>query len=143
MNQFIRVAILEDSPLVIEGYQRRLSTAENILIAGTYLWSEALEPGLDQNPADILLMDISVPTTPENTENFSILPLLAHLREKYPDLQILIASMQNQPYLSRKLFEAGIRGYILKDDLTAMRNLAHILYSVCQNHEMYISRQLA
>jgi DNA-binding NarL/FixJ family response regulator len=123
----VRVAILEDHQSIIDGYIYRLSTAPEIQVVGAVTYGEDLEPLLAAHPADVLLMDINVPASPENRNPFPVLHLLPNLLEKYPGLRILAISVLTQNTLIEALIEAGINGYIFKHDQASIQQLAKIV----------------
>lgn len=126
----VRVAILDDHQSIIDGFIYRLSNTPEIEIAGTATFGEELEPLLSKHPTDVLLLDLSVRTTPANPNPFPILHIIPKLLQKYPNLSVLVISMFSEPGLMRSLIEAGASGYILKDDQAAFRDLGNIVLSI-------------
>jgi DNA-binding NarL/FixJ family response regulator len=126
----VRVAILDDHQSIIDGFIYRLSSTPEIEIVGTATFGEELEPLLSKHPADVLLLDLSVRTAPDNPNPFPILHIIPKLLQKYPDLSVLVISMFSEPGLMRSLIEAGASGYILKDDPAAFRELGNIVLSI-------------
>jgi DNA-binding NarL/FixJ family response regulator len=130
MSNIIRVAILENHQGIIDGYQFRLGASSDIQIVATATYGETLEPMLAQFPADVLLLDVHVPTSPDNLNPYPILYLIPRLLETYPNLVILVISMHNQRKLIEAVMAAGASGYVLKDDQAAIRDLASVIRSV-------------
>ena len=126
----IRVAILDDHQSIIDGFIYRLSSTPEIEVVGTATFGEELEPLLGRHPADVLLLDLSVRTAPDNPNPFPILHIIPKLLQKYPNLSVLVVSMFSEPGLMRSLIEAGASGYILKDDQAAFRDLGNIVLSI-------------
>lgn len=127
MSEPIRVAILEDHQAIIDGYQFRLSSAPDIRISAVLMHGEEVEPALERQPVDVLLLDVQVPTGPDNPNPYPIFHMIPTLLERYPDLAVLVISMYSQRTLIQALSETGINGYILKDDRTAMIELPAII----------------
>lgn len=123
----IRVAILEDHQGIIDGYNYRLSTTPEIQVVGSVSYGEDLEPWLANHPADVLLLDINVPASPENRNPFPVLHLVHNLRDKYPNLHILAISVLTQNTLIEALIDAGVCGYIFKHDQASIQQLAKIV----------------
>ncbi len=123
----IRVAILDDHQSIIDGYCYRLSTAAHIKVVATGLFGEELEPMLENNQVDVLLLDISVPNSPENNNPFPIMYMIPRLLQHHTDLNILVISMYTQHALVEALVNAGISGYIFKDDQASIQQLAKIV----------------
>ena len=136
----VRVAILDDHQSIIDGYIYRLSSTPEIEIVATATYGEELESLLNKHRADVLLLDLSVRTAPDNPNPFPILHLIPKLLQKTPDLSVLVISMFSEPGLMRSLVEAGVSGYILKDDQGAFRELGNIVLSVAHGG-IYFSKK--
>ena len=136
----IRVAILDDHQSIIDGYIYRLSSNFNIQVVATANFGEELESVLSKHPADVLLLDLNVRTSPENPNPFPVLYLVPKLLQKYPSLNVLIISMFAEPGLMRSIMEAGASGYILKEDLAAFRELGNVVLSVAHGG-IYFSKK--
>ncbi len=132
MSDKIRVAILDDHTSIIDGYLYRLSLKNEtqIKVVATMGCGEQLEPTLAGCPVDVLLLDISVPTSPANPNPYPILYTIPKLLEIYPDLSILVITMYNERRLIRAVMDSGASGYLLKDDQTMIRDLANVIQSV-------------
>ncbi len=140
MQPHIRVAILEDHQSIIDGYIYRLKETPEIEISGTALRGEELEPILDGQPADVLLLDVYVPTGLNNPNPFPVLHVIPKLLQKYPDLSIVVISMLTHNTLIEALVESGISGYIFKDDRKSIQQLAKIVIMVA-NGGIYFSQE--
>lgn len=130
MSDKIKVAILDDHQGIIDGYLYRLSDAPDIEVIATLTYGERLEPAMVQKPADVLLLDVQVPTSPANSNPYPILYLIPRLLQNYPDLAVLVITMHAQRTLIRAVMEAGANGYVLKDDQATIRELAAVIRSV-------------
>jgi two-component system nitrate/nitrite response regulator NarL len=136
----VRVAILDDHQSIIDGYIYRLSSTPEIEVVATANFGEELETVLDKHPTDVLLLDLSVRTSPENPNPFPILFLVPKLLQEHPNLSVLIISMFAEPGLMRSIIEAGASGYILKDDLSTFRELGNVVLSVAHGG-IYFSKK--
>lgn len=128
----IRVTIIEDHQSIIDGYVYRLRENPEIEIVATAMFGEALEPILAEHPTDVLIADINVPTSQDNTNPYPILHLIPKLLQKHPDLNILVISMYNKPTIIQTVMEAGASGYILKDDVATIQDLAKVVPMVAK-----------
>src|SRR6266496_4613561 len=138
--EMVRVAILDDHQSIIDGYTYRLSSTPEIKVVATATYGEELEPQLNKHRADVLLLDLSVRTSQENSNPFPILHVIPKLLQKNSDLSVLVISMFSEPGLMRALVEAGASGYILKDDPGAFRELGNIVLSVAHGG-IYFSKK--
>jgi two-component system, NarL family, nitrate/nitrite response regulator NarL len=142
MNEPIRVAILDDHQGIIDGYLSRLSSIKDITVIATLLFGEDLEPALKKQPVDILILDVHVPTSPSNPNPYPIHYLIPRLLDTYPDMAILVISMDAQRTLVRTIMEAGASGFILKDDRAAIIELPAIIHML-HSGGIYLSKQVS
>lgn len=104
----IRVFIVDDHPVVIEGIRSLLQNEKDIEWAGHAMNAQSCLGFFVNNTADVVLMDISMPGT-DGVE------LCALMKEKYPGIFILGLSTFNQGLYIKKMMENGASGYILKN----------------------------
>jgi len=140
MPQKIRVSILDDHQSIIDGYSFRLSTHPEIQVVATANYGDELEPMLARNPTDVLLLDVTVPTSPHRLDPYPILHVIPRLLQIYDDLSILVISMHAQRALISAVMEAGANGYIFKDDQPSIRQLGAIVLSVTKGG-IYLSHK--
>ncbi len=62
---------------------------------------------LRDNPADIVILDISL----QGTDG---LELIKHLRTEHPDIKILVLSMHDENTYASRALRAGAQGYLMK-----------------------------
>lgn len=104
----IRVFIVDDHPVVIEGIHSLLQNEKGIEWAGQAMNAQSCLGFFVNNTADVVLMDISMPGM-EGVE------LCAVIKEKYPGIMVLGLSTFNQGLYIKKMMENGASGYILKN----------------------------
>ncbi len=151
MSNKIRVSILDDHQGIIDGYRYRLSGNPKMEIVAVMTCAEELEPTLAAHPTDVLLLDINVPTSPNNPNPYPILYTIPRLLDQYAGLCILVITMHNERHLARSVMEAGASGYILKDDQAIIRDLDNAILSIVnggivlsqQTHQRLLRRDLA
>jgi two-component system nitrate/nitrite response regulator NarL len=130
MSPRIKIAILEDHLSIVDGYMYRLSRNPEIEVVATGTYGVDLESMLGTHPVDVLLLDINVPTSSDNNNPFPILHAIPSLLEHFPGLRILVITMLNQHSLIEALVDAGVSGYILKDDQGSIKELSKIVIMV-------------
>lgn len=140
MQSKIRVAILDDHPMIVEGYLAKLGKDPQIEVTATMSVADLLEPVLQKGEVDVLILDVSVPTSAENRNPYPILHVIPDLLEKHPNLNILVISMRVDRGLIREVMAAGANGYILKDDQNANTSLPWIIKSVAEGG-VYLSEE--
>jgi DNA-binding NarL/FixJ family response regulator len=104
----IRVFIVDDHPVVIEGIHSLLQNEKGIEWAGQAMNAQSCLGFFVNNTADVVLMDISMP-------GMDGVELCAVMKEKYPGIMILGLSTFNQGLYIKKMMENGASGYILKN----------------------------
>lgn len=136
----IRVAILDDHPSSVDGYQYRLAQAANVVVVATARFGDELEPMLAEHPADVLILDVSAPNSRHENTPYPLFNVLPRLKTNYPNLAVLVISMHKQRTLVRSVMEAGAKGYIVKDDEQALLKLGEIVTSIATGG-VYLSRE--
>ena len=129
-HKSIRVAILDDHQSIIDGYLYRLNQAPDIEVVATATFAEDFEIVLASHAIDVLIVDIFVPTSPDNSSPYPILHAIPKWLQIYPHLAVLVISMLNRRTLIKSVVEAGASGYILKDDKPLIQELGSIVRSV-------------
>jgi DNA-binding NarL/FixJ family response regulator len=119
----IRLFIVDDHPLVIEGIHALLRNEKDIEWAGHATNAQSCLGFFINSTADIVLMDISMPGT-DGVE------LCAIMKEKYASVYILGLSTFNQGLYIKKMMEKGASGYILKN--TSKEELVGAIRAVCE-----------
>jgi DNA-binding NarL/FixJ family response regulator len=122
----IRVFIVDDHPVVIEGIHSLLQNEKDMAWVGQAMNAQSCLGFFVNNTADVVLMDISMPGM-EGVE------LCAVMKEKYPGIMILGLSTFNQGLYIKKMVENGASGYILKN--SSKEELIKAIHAV---HEGYI-----
>jgi two-component system nitrate/nitrite response regulator NarL len=140
MSPKIRVAILDDHQSIVDGYRFRLERTAEIEVVATAAYGEELEPMLRDHPADVLILDVEVPTSPDNPNPYPILYLIPRLLQRYSDLNVLVISMHNQATLINSVMEAGASGYILKEDHASIQELGNHVRAIAQG-SIHFSQQ--
>jgi DNA-binding NarL/FixJ family response regulator len=103
----IQVAITDDHPLVIDGLVNALQDVPGMEISGMYAEGESLLRGLQNRPADVLLLDLQLP----GRQGSELVPLLL---KQHPALHILILSSIESSQWIKEMMRKGCKGYLLK-----------------------------
>jgi DNA-binding NarL/FixJ family response regulator len=104
----IRVFIIDDHPVVIEGIHSLLKNEKGIEWAGHATNAASCLGFFVNNTADVILMDISMP-------GMDGVELCARMKASYPGIFILGLSTFNQGLYIKKMMQNGASGYILKN----------------------------
>jgi DNA-binding NarL/FixJ family response regulator len=121
----IRVFIVDDHPVVIEGIHSLLKNEKDIAWVGQAMNAQSCLGFFVNNTADVVLMDISMP-------GMDGVELCATMKEKYPGIMILGLSTFNQGLYIKKMVENGASGYILKN--SSKEELIQAIHAVHEGH---------
>ena len=130
MEDKISVTILDDHQSIVDGYLFRLSKFPQIEIVDTLGYAQDLEGALKKQVPDVLILDVNVSVSAENSNNYPIFHVIPDLLQRYPDLAILVISMHNDRSIIRAVMEGGASGYILKDDQKTIQELGSVILSI-------------
>ena len=103
----MRTIIADDHAIMREGLKQLLSTVDGLIITGEAADAEAVRRLLDENSADLLILDLGMP-------GVSGFQFIAHLRNAWPQLRILVLTANVEPRSVRAALSAGASGYLTK-----------------------------
>ncbi len=103
----IRIFIVDDHPLVIEGIKTLLMVEPDIEVVGTSTRSTEVIRLLHHLNVDVLLMDVNMP-------DISGLELAKAALKEFPLLKILALSVYADGMTVKDMVAAGVKGYLLK-----------------------------
>lgn len=102
-----RILLVDDHPIVREGYRRLLERQPGLeVVAEVGTGEEALAVFAGHAP-DIVLMDLSMPGT-------GGLAAVEAILTRDPDVRIIVVSMHQGAIFARKAIAAGARGFVSK-----------------------------
>jgi DNA-binding NarL/FixJ family response regulator len=106
----IRVAVVDDHPHVAIALRALLEESPDISLVAESRQGRDVASFVRRSQPDVLLLDLLI--EPE----FDALAAVRGLRMDFPDLKICLLSAFLEPSLVHDLLQAGVHGYILKDD---------------------------
>jgi len=123
----VRVAIADDSVLFREGLARLLEASDMTVVAREGD-ATALLRLIETERPDIVITDIRMPPT-HTTEG---LQAAAQIRERYPDVAVLLLSQYVETSHALRLLEHGAAriGYLLKDRVSDVREFVETVRRV-------------
>jgi len=104
----MRILIVDDHPMVIEGCRGMLSGQPDIEILEAHNADEALEIHASEAP-DVVVLDINLP-------GISGFELLRRMLKRDPSSKIIIFTMNDDPVFAARSIEQGAKGYIAKNE---------------------------
>lgn len=123
------VLVVDDHPIVRHGLAQMLRRSREFLVCGLAGDAEECWRLLEAERPRLLLLDLSL------GGNLAI-DLIRRSRRAFPELGILVISMQNEAFFAQQAMDAGAGGYIVKEEATA--RILHALRRV-RDGKTYIS----
>ena len=129
----IKVFIVDDHYMVIEGIRSLLQYEKNVEWAGHAMNADSCLAFLRQQQPDIILMDINLPDK-------SGIDLCKEVKQAYPRIFIIGLSTFNQQSFIQKMQENGASGYVLKN--ASQNELMEAIITVAKG-KTYLSDEAA
>jgi DNA-binding NarL/FixJ family response regulator len=104
----IRILLVDDHKIILDSLSLLLNLMEGIEVTGTLDDSRNVIDFISKNPIDILMTDLSMPY-------INGIELSYKVKQQFPDLPILMLTVNDDPELISDAFKMGISGYVLKN----------------------------
>jgi len=128
----IKVLIIDDHQLIIDGLRSILEDEETVMFTGgANSMEEALE-FLENNEVDVVLADISMP-------EHNGIEVTRKIRELYTDVKVLALTMHEDIGMISGMIDAGASGYLLKR--TNMNEVLEAIQMVAAGQK-YLGREV-
>lgn len=105
----IRVLIADDHNVFVEGIESLLSGSSEIEVTQRCYSVPAALSSLQQNPVDVVLLDISFPHIDDG------LGLCEQITRTYPQTKVIALTMHDDASLIKRVVKKGVKGYLLKN----------------------------
>lgn len=144
MTEHIKILMIDDHPMIIEGYQNTLlftkKESQELSIDIANNCDEAIafmDKSVENNlPYDVLFVDISLPPSTDGSMQ-SGEDLAEHARSILPNAKIVILTMFNESFRIHNIIKTiDPEGFLIKSDLTSSE-LASAFQAVLNNPPFY------
>lgn len=143
--QEIKILMVDDHPMIIEGYQNTLMATKNedqVLLIDTAgncdVANDLLQKAAKNKPYDICFFDISLPSSSDG-QITSGEDLAKITRDIMPETKIIILTMFNESFRIYNIIkEVSPDGFLIKSDLTSME-LAEAFQHILKSPPYYSS----
>ncbi len=104
-----KVVIIDDHPIVAKGLSLLLDKQPDLTICGDVDNARGALQLIKEKTPDLAIIDISL-------KGMSGLELTSDIRNRYPDVRILVLSMHDEFLYAERALEAGAAGYVMKKE---------------------------
>ena len=111
----LNVIIADDHPIVLFGIRKSLEQIEWVNVVGEFEDSTALINSLSKLNNNMLINDISMP----GDKYGDGITLIKYIKRHYPDLAIIVLTMNNKPTILSSVLDLDIDGIVLKQGAPA------------------------
>ena len=102
-----RVILVDDHRLILAGIRRALEGDEDLEVVGEAESGAQVLPLIHQTSPDIVVLDLKLP-------DMSGLACLDAIRQRYPDVKVVVLSAFSDPEHVHAAFQRGATAYIVK-----------------------------
>ncbi len=124
----VRVALADDNLLVREGVAQLLARQRDIEVVASCSDLDSLLHVVEERRPDVVVTDIRMPPTHSDEG----IRLAALLRERHPEIGVVVLSNYAEAAFAKALLESGCEGraYLLKERVCSRTQLASAIHSV-------------
>lgn len=108
MNNNIRVIIIDDHPIVLQGFSHILQSEEHIELLDAFTSAKEGIAFLQERPVDVVLLDINMP-------DMNGIEACEKISKSHPHTKVIAISNNNENSIIQRMLQSGASGYILKN----------------------------
>ncbi len=108
MSEKIRIVIADDHAIVRRGLRQLLDSEAGFEVVAEAEDVASARRYVRGHHPDVLVLDLNMP----GEESIEAIP---GLRSEFPETQIVVLTMQNEPAYARRTLSDGVLGYVLKE----------------------------
>jgi two-component system response regulator NreC len=108
----IRIVIADDHAIVRRGLRQLLDSEEGFEVVAEAQDVDSTRRYLRGHHPEVLVLDLNMPGE-------SSLEAVPKLRAEFPETQIVVLTMNNEPAYARTALRSGVLGYVLKESADA------------------------
>lgn len=136
----IKVLIVDDHYMIIEGLSFRLNKEDDITVCGTAMNFEEAHKAVKDNMPDVVLMDLSL-------GDDSGLKLIESIKKDYPTLNAIVLTSHDESKYASRCMKVGAKGYLMKNQpfenvVEAVRKVADGGMYYSQNAMQYVMEHI-
>lgn len=133
MNDMISVIIIDDHPLVLNGFEFILNNHADIRLLNTFTNAEDALKFLENNQVDVVLADINMP-------GMNGIDATVAVKKHEPKTQVIAISNISEGSIVQRMLDAGASGYLLKN--VSASELINAIHAVMKGNNI-LSAEIA
>jgi len=107
MTEIAKVFIVDDHPMIVEGLVQMITLTRRYEVSGTANDFEEAMSRMEEVTPDLAIIDLSLPGK-------NGIDLIMEMRNRLPDVKIIVFSMYDELSFAPKVLRAGVRSYVMK-----------------------------
>jgi DNA-binding NarL/FixJ family response regulator len=128
-----RVFIVDDHPLVREWLANVINQQWDLTVCGESEGRETCIEAIEKKRPHVAIVDLSL-------KDCSGFELIAEIKQRVPQVEIIVLSMHSSPLYAKRAFRVGASGYVVKRETT--RRICKAIRDVL-NGVPYVSKEVA
>ncbi len=123
MDNPVKVLLVDDHQVVLDGFLARLELEPDIQVVGTACNGFEAIDAVGRVTPDVVLMDVSMPV-------MNGIDATALIKQNHPEVKVVMLTMHDNREYMMKVMQAGAVGYMLKD--VSAKNMVQAIQTVFQ-----------
>ena len=120
-----RVFLVDDHPLVREWLANVINQQWDLMVCGESEGRENCLAAIGKKKPHVVVMDISL-------KDCSGLDLIAEIKQRMPEVEIIVLSIHSSPLYAKRALRAGASGYVVKRETTRRKLSRRLSESVME-----------
>lgn len=108
MKNNISVIIIDDHPIVLQGFSHILQSEDHIELLDSFTSAREGIAYLEKHPVDVVLLDINMP-------DMNGIEACEKVSKSHPQSRVIAISNNNENSIIQRMLQSGASGYILKN----------------------------
>jgi DNA-binding NarL/FixJ family response regulator len=108
MKNNISVIIIDDHPIVLQGFSHILQNEDHIQLLDSFTSAREGIAYLEEHPVDVVLLDINMP-------DMNGIEACERIGKSHPNAKVIAISNNNENSIIQRMLQSGASGYILKN----------------------------
>lgn len=129
----VKIMLIDDHPVVLNGLKNIMRDVSELEIISEATNGHNALLWLEDNKVDLIIVDINMP-------EMDGIELTKRVKEKYPDIKVLILTAFNEREILKNAFSSGAEGCLLKN--TTKKELVRAIHKIIDNGYYYCNEIL-